>query len=133
MSKKQHSDATLEGWNGPFFPESLKQIRETQNNRNIKNGDLLEKSGKRVCGFRGIYRPQTSDGYFWFWGLVFLRLFGQAAVLFPWAQDWNAEDGDQSDRSIAIYTKGYVNVEHVIRQLTKAMEKTRKREEKRYR
>jgi hypothetical protein len=30
-------------------------------------------------------------------------------VLYPWAQDWDKNDGSQKDRSISIYKKGNVN------------------------
>jgi hypothetical protein len=69
-------------------------------------------------------RPITNDGYSWFWALYFHWIFGEIAILFPWSQDWDKADGSQSDRSIAVHTKGLVPqwaVDRVIHKLTKAI------------
>ena len=124
MSLKRHTDAVLVGFDGPIFPPAVAELRAAQNKSKTQNGTQLEAAARDVPGFKKTSRPTTSDDYDWFWSLHFERDGLEVAVLFPWAQDWGKSDGDQSDRSIAVYTKGNVVEDQaniVLLQLAAAM------------
>jgi hypothetical protein len=106
MSNQRVENALLEGFSPPIFPGNLRALRKTMESTCTTNGLSLETVGKRIKGFVRMDRPTTSDGYTWFWGLNFICGETNIAILIPWWQDFNHPNGDTSDRSIAVYTKG---------------------------
>lgn len=111
--------ALLKGWDGPVFPESLEGLRVAQVENQVLTWAELREAGNLASGFFHSDKPMTSDRYFWYLALYFFQGENKAAVLFPWHQDHNAEN--KSDRSIAVYTKGEVDLERLISQLISAM------------
>jgi hypothetical protein len=106
VSNKKHTDAILAGYDGPFFPASVDDLRKQLDEVGRYNGDWLKKAGDTIDGFVGeVDRPTTSDGYVWFWSLEFSCGSGKVTVLIPWSQDWEQSDGTQGDRGIAVHTK----------------------------
>lgn len=106
MSNKKHVDAYLEGYDGPFFPASVDDLRKKLDQVAGCSGSWLHRAAKIVDGYvEGFDRPTTSDGYCWFWSMEFARGSGSVVILIPWSQDWDGADGTQSDRGIAVYTK----------------------------
>src|SRR3989338_932579 len=63
----------------------------------------IERVARRMPGFYDCTRPETKDGYVWFWGLWFTTAGRKVAVLIPWFQDWEKKDGSQADRAVAVY------------------------------
>ncbi len=87
-------------------------------NVNHYNNLLLDDVCSQVLNYEGPFHkhemhPKTSDGYGWFSARRFSCQRGKIVILFPWAQDWEKQDGSQFDRSIAVYTKGVVTREDV--------------------
>ena len=121
MSKAKHEDAFLKGFGFPVFPEIVERIRATSIKYGIRNFAFLESSAKLVNGFLKADRPITSDGYHWFCGIYFIQGSGKIAVLIPWNTDYKAEGDDKSDRLIAIYSEGEVDIEKLSLQLIAAM------------
>lgn len=104
VSKQQHTDARLEGYQGPFFPPQVETLAETIGRYGNVNGALLEEAAEKMGGFVGKERARTSDGYAWFWALIFVTADDIVVVLLPWAQDWDGTDGTTADRSIAVHS-----------------------------
>jgi len=105
--------ATLLGYE-QVFPKGLDTLNEASDESYISNGSDLETDlGRHIEGFLKMGRPTTEDGYCWFWGLKFEAEKGLVNVLFPWAQDWDKNDGSPKDRSISIYKKGEVSMNDV--------------------
>jgi len=124
MSKQKVKDALLKGFNPPMFPVTLDALRMVQEATCTTTGHALELVAKRIGGFIRRDRPKTSDGYDWFWALHFRCGRVHIAILFPWWQDFLSTDGDMSDRSIAIYTKGEedeTEIDQLIVQLQEQM------------
>ncbi len=112
MSRKQVK-TTLEGYDGPIVLVGIDQLNTVLDEVGGTGAGLI-KMGKTIEGFKKeIMRPKTEDDYSWFWGLSFKTEKGEIAVLFPWRQDWDKNDGVQLDRSIAFYTKGKVDPREV--------------------
>jgi len=109
---RQEVKTELNGYAGPMFIDEIKELN-TLYDFSKPNRRLFKEIAGRMEGFIKIDRPFTNDGYFWFWSLYFKAKDGEIAVLFPWAQDWVKTDGVQLDRSIAVYTKGNVNMSEV--------------------
>ncbi len=108
MSMQQVPDATLPGWEGPFYPTSTAQLVEAMDARPEaeRNRTALERVARRIDGFLSCTRLTSADGYGWFWTLEF-QVKGSSRVLvaLPWSQDWDQRDGTQLDRSPAVYTR----------------------------
>lgn len=104
MSLVQMTSARLTGWTGPFFPDGVADLTRGYASCNGINLGLLAS----ICvaanaGFHGYRRPQTSDGYEWFWAAAFRRTHGDTLVLFPWVQDWTRSHGTLADRCAALH------------------------------
>lgn len=118
MSKMCHWDAKLEGYRGPFYPWGVGRLAERLNG--TMNGASLRKIGEKLpdsAGFAGLRRPISTDGYPWFWALVFNPKgegYDEVLIAIPWAQDWEETDGVRWDRSIAVYIQGSGNGEQII-------------------
>ena len=126
VSNEKHTQATLDGFEGPFFPSSIDELRKQLDIVGLPNGSWLEDSARNIEGFVDhLVRPTTSDGYTWFWSLEFFEGSGKVAILIPWSQDWDKSDDTQSDRAIAVYAHGVdeVTVELVVQQFTLAVER----------
>jgi len=119
VSRKKVSDVWLLE---PQFPEGVDRLNEVYDGYTFR-GSLLQKAGERVAGYTRAYRPESSDGYGWFWALMFRREGGVAVVCFPGAQDWDCYDDSQMDRSIALYALGVYGqgLETLIAELVKAL------------
>lgn len=111
--------------------KSLEQLNKTYDESydlNIANfSSGLDQIGRKIGGYIcQRIRPETDDGYHWFWSLHFRRpsslalyilskalgIDGEIAVLFPWAQDFDNPES-RLDRSIGVYTKGGIIPEEV--------------------
>lgn len=104
MSTTEHTTATLPGYVGPFFPESVHRLREQFDRPEVSvNGQLLNLAAQRLHGEISRNHSHTTDGYFWFWGIEFNN--GNTVILIPWFQDWEKANDTQADRSIALYVR----------------------------
>jgi hypothetical protein len=121
MSIAKHENAFLNGFGFPVFPKIIERIRSVSTEYGITNFDFLESSAKLTSGLLRADRPTTSDGYHWFCGLYFIQGSGKIAILFPWATNYDAKGKDKSDRSIAIYFEGQVDIEKLALELIEAM------------
>lgn len=107
MSKQQHVDARLDGYQGPFFPEAIEELQLVIDNSSSLNGLSLAVIMQTMPDFISMeHRPTTQDGYRWFWSLRFQQDESIVMVMLPRYQDWSQRDGSQADRSIAVHTTG---------------------------
>ncbi|HEY4497012.1 MAG TPA: hypothetical protein VI432_02590 [Candidatus Paceibacterota bacterium] len=97
------------------------------------SGNELQIVAERAFRNFVIDRPTTNDGYAWFWGIQILNRSGAIAILFPWCQDWKKNDRTQSDRHIAVYTRGSIGEKKVRRLLYRLYEAMEHRLEERAR
>ena len=122
MSNEKHAQAILEGYEGPFFPPSVDDLREQLDQAESFNAYRLRTIFDNLEGFAGTGQPYTSDGYFWFCSLGFVKKRGLVIVLIPWSQDWDKRDGTMSDRSIAVHLLGTdeADAEEIVQRLVVA-------------
>lgn len=120
MATTKHTGAKLSGTLYPIFPDGLSELRQIQKKLKLVYADL-ETIGKKLSEFTFASKPITSDGYHWYCALYFTTETGRIAILFPWAQDFQMLDGDDADRSIAVYVTGYVNVDDFIFRFTEVL------------
>ncbi len=127
MSSMKHAEATLAGCYGPFFPPEAEELHRQLDRAGSYDGAWLNKIGETIEEFQDISRPTTSDGYVWFWSLDFSIGRGKVLVLIPWAQDWDKTDGTQSDRGIAVHTRGVdeLTAAQVVQKLVSAVKNRR--------
>jgi hypothetical protein len=104
VSNIQCKDARLWHYSGPFFPDAIADLNVALDARSHNAIDFVE-AADTVEGYLGYERPKTSDGYSWFWALVFAVDGGLTLIAIPWAQDWERADGSRCDRSAAVYTR----------------------------
>ncbi len=131
MSNVKHTNATLKGFGYPVFPDILDQLRLAIDEYGISNLAYFESVCKLIPEFVSVDRPLTSDGYHWFSGLYFNLGNGRIAILIPWQTDYHAPDENMDDRSPAIYTVGYVNIDQFVAQLIEVIKKFGEAEQKR--
>lgn len=104
MSNTQHLDATLPGYMGPFFPDSILELgKQFGRPSAAMRGTILRMVARRLGGDTSRDHSVTSDDYSWFWGVEFNN--AAIVILIPWAQDWDMYDGTQTDRSCALYVR----------------------------
>lgn len=120
MSDKKHTSARLAGSIYPVFPVELPDLLKAQVKNKVTTFSSFEEVAKLMPEFVSCETPTTSDSYLWFCGMYFTETTGRVAVLFPWKQDFNSFDGDTSDRSIAVYINGYVNIDSFMARLIEA-------------
>ena len=111
MSNEKVTDAHLEDYRGPFFPESLERLHETLyggQSLSFSGGVLTEMVRKGSSPIQ-IERYTTSDEYAWFWCLIARRGKAEVVIALPWAQDFDKSDDSQSDRHTALYTQGTIS------------------------
>ena len=127
MSNMKHAEATLAGYEGPFFPPEVDELHRQLDRTGGYDGAWLKNIGETIEEFQDISRPTTSDGYVWFWSLDFSIGRGKVLVLIPWAQDWDKTDGTQSDRGIAVHTRGVdeLTAAQVVQKLVSAVKNRR--------
>lgn len=101
---------SLKSWDGPVdvSVERLQKFLDEHIGQTC--GQDIAQSAKSVEGYLELLRPQTEDGYDWFWAPRFRTRRGEVIVLLPWSQDWDHEDGSQSDRAPLVFTRGNVPV-----------------------
>ena len=103
MSLSKHLNATLDGWDGPFYPEPFMQDLGDSLRVSASNGMQLIAFARTIAGHGDAYdRVVTGDGYSWYWMLEFEVQGGSVRVAVP-----RASNG-QWHRSMAVYTKGGV-------------------------
>lgn len=120
MATTKHTGAKLRGFLYPIFPDGLGELRQIQKQFRPDYADL-ERIAKSLPEFTLVSRTITSDEYQWYCALFFTTELGRIAILFPWAYDSKMVDGDDTDRSIAVYITGYVNVDEFIFRFTKVL------------
>lgn len=114
----------MEGYNGPFFFDSLQRLQQLIGGLKLE-GLTLEKAGELVTEFLNITKPKTEDGTNWFWSANFKLNNSEIALLFPYCQDWNEQDGTIADQHVALYIKGPVvrtAIDRLIVRYTTALE-----------
>lgn len=115
MSNKEHPDAILYGYRGPFFPESVKSLHQLlyrNQSLSLTGTVIIEMLIGTPLNIR-VERLRTADSYTWFWCLVVRKYRTEIVIALPWTQDFSKSDGTQSDRHIALYTKGRVSDEEI--------------------
>jgi hypothetical protein len=104
VSKQRHGSASLPGFSGPFFPDSVDGLGG-ELDRGGFSEEWLGLVDSAVPGFIGLsLDATTSDGYPWYRRMEFIRESGRVIVLIPHSQDRDQDDGTRADRSIAVYT-----------------------------
>ncbi len=103
---------SLEGYETQFISQKLDALTKTYYLKGF-NGSELERIAGKIDGFSKMDRPNTDDGYTWFWGLHYKFGDGQVAVLFPWNLDSKKTDRVRSDRAIGVYYHGKVSVQQI--------------------
>lgn len=112
MSKAQHTEAQLGGFEGPFFPGSIHTLHHLLDEVRVWDERWLDKAGAAITGYQGMGSGTvTTDGYDWYRSLYFNSAGGRVVVLVPWAQDWDKADDSQADRSPAVHTRGVTESE----------------------
>lgn len=113
MSNEKVETAALEGYDGPFFPESLGEMHQMMYGGDSSNfnGQSLAEVTKRQGLECAVERLTTSDEYCWFWCLIITTGNATVVIALPWAQDWDKSDDTRSDRHSAVYTYGSVSEE----------------------
>jgi hypothetical protein len=124
VSTKQHREATLGGYDGPFFPASLKELRRQLDVR-MFGGSTLVQAGQAIEGYTDVRQYQTRDGYDWYRGLRFESQAGLVLVLIPWSLDQKKAGGTLADRSIAVHTRrcSEDEVDRIVQELARAIER----------
>lgn len=122
MSTTEHHDAMLSGYLGPFFPESVRKLREQLDRLEGVNGYTLGIIATRLHGEASRDHNVTVDGYFWFWGIEFNN--SDVVILIPWSQDWGKTGGTQADRSIALHVRSGspATGDAIVERLTRLLE-----------
>ena len=116
MSERRHKRAFL-GSLAPRF-QGIHELNVAYDSAAM-NGADLETIGRAIRGFEQRTKPTTSDGYYWFWALVFRRKRKKVIVAFPWKQVWRMGDGAQSVRSIALYAEvGNTELNELVNELS---------------
>lgn len=124
MSRQQHDQALMDGWDGPVFPEGINDLNSAYDAKFLCV-DSICPILQMVDGFQGFrsmeLRVTTADGYQWFWTADFAvgpELIVRMAL--PWAKDQSAE-GSRADRSVALYSRGGTVTEEQFRSLIEAI------------
>lgn len=124
MEAEKMTDALLDGYNGPFFPEAINELNHLYRHNGRWTGKVLRGTvGKFISGYlRMEPRIKTSDDYYWFWGLDFMVEGGLVRILFPWSERKIGQEFSMPHSSIAVYTQGKASdeaIEHILRVTTK--------------
>jgi len=109
MSRKQHPDTRLKGWDGPFYPPLIVKLHDVLASSSA-NGKDLNLACQEIRDFVGLYLGgpcRASDGYVWY-RLAEYKFAGDRGVRvgFPWWQDWQGGNETTADRSPALYLQG---------------------------
>ena len=102
----QVTEATWEGWQGPFFRLGLDAVHAAFESRAGWDFVRFEKAAQRTLGYLCMYcenlPSKTADDYLWWAAAYFSLQSGQVvAVLIP----WNRHQKDGPERSVAIHTQ----------------------------
>jgi hypothetical protein len=84
-------------------PVPMQMINDLLTRLDGFSGMVLDEICRPIRSYVGRDRPETEDGYLWFWSLNFRTPTGSVRICIPWSQDWLHGDGSQMDRSAAIY------------------------------
>lgn len=119
-------------------PDVLSELNELYDEEDWNGNKLSDVAEEMGVHRETLPEPVTEDGYQWFDEVVregdgrveryspFHDYDGEIAVLFPWSQDFEHEEGElQLDRSIAVYAEEQVSdeeAEQFLRELNAAME-----------
>lgn len=118
MNDTKASNAILDGYDGPFFPDLLADFMASQDTHDIHNSFSMTELAKSISVFSGGDIYQTSDNYYWYFGLHFKSDSGEMVILLPDIGDLNTLTGRMERvRSVAVYTSGIFSVDDVLQQL----------------
>ena len=77
LRKHRKADLNLK----PLLPKDIDKLNAAYN-ETLTNVFTLEKIGNSVQGFVGLTQLTTSDGYHWYWGMVFVSFLHLTIIVF---------------------------------------------------
>lgn len=120
MSNRQHPDAKLPDWEGPYFPDGLAALSSAliAAGYTTVNPAWIQDFGGRFVDFLGDGPCKTADDYWWFQSLHYGYEGGEVLIVLPHENDETQTDGSRRDRSMAVFIKGNIDPSRLIEELT---------------
>lgn len=113
---RQHERAKMPGWNGPFYPQTVKRLAivlRTTPRETLVNGKAFDAAAGVATRYVECRRGQSNDGYWWQWVVEFATCEngdGKVLVAIPYQRDHDCQDGSWMDRAPAVYIQGRADV-----------------------
>ncbi len=74
MSNRHVTEATLESYQGPFFPSALKRVQKRFGYHPERMSIQLMDEVAIALPYGKVSHPRTNDGYRWFVGISFVYM-----------------------------------------------------------
>lgn len=126
MHTEVHSDARLDGWEGPMFPDCVELMAELGGPKDF-TAVWLNQVCQDIEGFQSHQMIETSDHYRWYWSGEFKCGGGEVIIAIPWEQDFSHR-ADPADRAPAVYAHGVSEemADEVVRRVISAVHAARR-------
>lgn len=115
MSNTKVKEATLPGFEGPYFPETLGRIQKRFRYEAVRwNHQFFDEVAERLHNGATSFYQRTADGYMWPVAIIFTHGEVEFKALIPGAHDLPAmRDGTNADRHCAVYSSRTVTPEEL--------------------